>query len=38
MVINTEWGGFGDNGVIDHIRTRFDVALDKESLNPGCQR
>ena len=35
VVINTEWGAFGDNGVIDFIRTKVDRAIDDESLNPG---
>jgi len=35
VVINTEWGAFGDNGVLDFIRTKVDFAIDSESLNPG---
>lgn len=38
MCINTEWGGFGDNGCIDHIRTKYDREVDEGSLNPGKQR
>ncbi|XP_037865065.2 hexokinase HKDC1 isoform X3 [Chlorocebus sabaeus] len=38
MCINTEWGGFGDNGCIDDIRTRYDMEVDEGSLNPGKQR
>ncbi|XP_028682402.2 hexokinase HKDC1 isoform X2 [Macaca mulatta] len=38
MCINTEWGGFGDNGCIDDIRTRYDTEVDEGSLNPGKQR
>ncbi|XP_042552326.1 hexokinase HKDC1 [Dipodomys spectabilis] len=38
MCINTEWGGFGDNGCIDHIRTQYDKEVDEGSLNPGKQR
>ncbi|XP_045217044.2 hexokinase HKDC1 isoform X3 [Macaca fascicularis] len=38
MCINTEWGGFGDNGYIDDIRTRYDTEVDEGSLNPGKQR
>ncbi|XP_010604254.1 hexokinase HKDC1 isoform X3 [Fukomys damarensis] len=38
MCINTEWGGFGDNGCIDDIRTQYDVEVDEGSLNPGKQR
>uniref|UniRef100_A0A2K5VMF4 Hexokinase-2 n=1 Tax=Macaca fascicularis TaxID=9541 RepID=A0A2K5VMF4_MACFA len=37
MCINTEWGGFGDNGCIDDIRTRYDTEVDEGSLNPGKQ-
>ena len=35
VVINTEWGAFGDNGVLDFIRTQVDHDIDRESLNPG---
>ncbi|XP_074152658.1 hexokinase HKDC1 [Sminthopsis crassicaudata] len=38
MCINTEWGGFGDNGCLDEIRTQYDVEVDEGSLNPGKQR
>jgi len=35
VVINTEWGAFGDNGLLDFIRTQVDRDIDAESLNPG---
>lgn len=38
MCINTEWGGFGDNGCIDNIRTKYDIQVDEGSLNAGKQR
>ncbi|XP_060728856.1 hexokinase HKDC1 [Tachysurus vachellii] len=38
MCVNTEWGGFGDNGNIEDIRTRFDREVDNGSLNVGKQR
>lgn len=38
MCINTEWGGFGEDGCIDDIRTRFDGEVDKGSLNIGKQQ
>uniref|UniRef100_A0A8C2T1W2 Hexokinase-2 n=1 Tax=Coturnix japonica TaxID=93934 RepID=A0A8C2T1W2_COTJA len=38
MCINTEWGGFGDNGCIDNIRTKYDKEVDEGSLNAGKQR
>uniref|UniRef100_UPI00398E372A hexokinase HKDC1-like isoform X1 n=1 Tax=Pristiophorus japonicus TaxID=55135 RepID=UPI00398E372A len=38
MCINTEWGGFGDNGCIDNIRTTFDKLVDFNSLNSGEQK
>ncbi|KAH0623521.1 hypothetical protein JD844_006352 [Phrynosoma platyrhinos] len=38
MCINTEWGGFGDNGCIDDLRTTYDKEVDEGSLNPGKQR
>lgn len=37
VVINTEWGAFGSNGVLDFIRCDADNAIDNESLNPGRQ-
>ncbi|KAM4637101.1 LOW QUALITY PROTEIN: hexokinase HKDC1-like [Discoglossus pictus] len=38
MCINTEWGGFGDNGRLDDIQTKYDIDVDEKSLNPGKQR
>ncbi|XP_032112072.1 hexokinase HKDC1 isoform X2 [Sapajus apella] len=38
MCINTEWGGFGDNGCIEDIWTQYDMEVDEGSLNPGKQR
>uniref|UniRef100_A0A0N5AW15 Phosphotransferase n=1 Tax=Syphacia muris TaxID=451379 RepID=A0A0N5AW15_9BILA len=35
MIINTEWGAFGDDGVLDFIRTEHDDFVDKHSINPG---
>ncbi|XP_010777109.1 hexokinase-2-like, partial [Notothenia coriiceps] len=35
MCINTEWGGFGDDGSLKDIQTEFDVKVDKMSINPG---
>ncbi len=37
VVINTEFGAFGDNNVLDFSRTIWDRALDFESVNPGKQ-
>uniref|UniRef100_A0A5F8GI25 Hexokinase-2 n=1 Tax=Monodelphis domestica TaxID=13616 RepID=A0A5F8GI25_MONDO len=37
MCINMEWGAFGDDGVLDDIRTEFDREIDMGSLNPGKQ-
>jgi len=37
VIINTEWGAFGDNGAIDFVRTNVDREVDEESLNPGKQ-
>ena len=37
MVINTEWGAFGDNGELDFVKTKWDVAVDDTSVNPGKQ-
>lgn len=35
MCINTEWGGFGDDGSLRDIQTPFDVTVDETSVNPG---
>ncbi|XP_034539262.1 hexokinase-2-like isoform X2 [Notolabrus celidotus] len=35
MCINTEWGGFGDDGSLKHVLTEFDVEVDKTSINEG---
>lgn len=37
VIINTEWGAFGDNGSWNHLRTKYDEQVDKESMNPGMQ-
>nr|KAG5700615.1 hypothetical protein BaRGS_015445 [Batillaria attramentaria] len=38
MLINTEWGAFGDDGCLDFITTEFDRQVDKHSINAGRQR
>ena len=37
MIVNTEWGAFGENGEIDFLRTKWDKDDDESSLNPGRQ-
>ncbi|XP_026135189.1 putative hexokinase HKDC1 [Carassius auratus] len=37
MCINTEWGAFGDDGVLDDFITSFDREIDAASINPGKQ-
>ncbi|XP_073832745.1 hexokinase A [Musca autumnalis] len=37
VLINTEWGAFGDNGALDFVRTEFDEDVDRHSINPGKQ-
>lgn len=37
MIVNTEWGAFGDDGKLESIRTKYDQLIDKESINPGKQ-
>ncbi|XP_076054238.1 hexokinase type 2-like [Oratosquilla oratoria] len=32
VIIDIEWGAFGDNGVLDFIKTEWDRAVDQESL------
>ncbi len=38
VVINMEWGAFGDYGELDYYRTEYDEILDKESIVPGKQK
>lgn len=37
VMINTEWGAFGDHGTLEFLRTRYDREVDQQSLNPGKQ-
>lgn len=37
VIINTEWGAFGDNGVLNWLITDHDKRVDDESLNPSQQ-
>lgn len=37
VIINTEWGAFGDNGVLNWLMTDHDKRVDDESLNPSQQ-
>ncbi|XP_047525151.1 hexokinase type 2 isoform X1 [Pieris napi] len=37
LLINTEWGAFGDDGTLDFVRTEFDREIDTKSINPGKQ-
>ncbi|TRY90527.1 hypothetical protein DNTS_002655 [Danionella cerebrum] len=37
MCVNTEWGAFGDDGVLDDFITSFDREIDAASINPGKQ-
>lgn len=36
-VVNTEWGAFGDDGVLNSYITKFDKLVDAESRHPGMQ-
>jgi len=38
VIVNCEWGAFGDDGKLDAIRTKYDREIDENSLNPGQQR
>jgi len=35
VVIDIEWGAFGDNGVLDFMKTEFDKEVDRNSLLAG---
>lgn len=37
VIINMEWGAFGDNNRLNHIRTKYDEEVDLASVNPGKQ-
>ncbi|XP_028895053.1 hexokinase type 2 [Zeugodacus cucurbitae] len=37
MLINTEWGALGNNGMLNFLRTEFDDEIDRHSINPGRQ-
>ncbi|CAF0973493.1 unnamed protein product, partial [Didymodactylos carnosus] len=37
VIINMEWGAFGDNNKLNHIRTKYDEEVDLSSINPGKQ-
>lgn len=37
VLINTEWGAFGDNGVLEFVRTQYDRDIDEHSINRGKQ-
>lgn len=37
MLINTEWGAFGEGGTLDFITTEFDRSIDENSINPSKQ-
>lgn len=37
VLINTEWGAFGDDGAIDFLRSDYDREVDKHTVNPGRQ-
>ena len=37
VIINMEWGAFGDDGALDKYRTEFDKEMDKLSINATKQ-
>lgn len=37
VIINMEWGAFGDNGCLNFLLTEYDTEVDKTSLNPKKQ-
>ncbi|XP_023018710.1 hexokinase type 2 [Leptinotarsa decemlineata] len=37
VIINLEWGAFGDDGALDFCRVKYDVDIDKRTINPGKQ-
>ena len=37
VIVNTELGAFGDNNVLDFVRTKWDQTVDQLSSEPGKQ-
>ncbi|KHJ48832.1 Hexokinase [Trichuris suis] len=37
MIVDTEWGGFGDRGEAEFIKTQYDRIVDARSVHPGVQ-
>lgn len=37
VIINTEWGAFGEFGSLEFVRTSYDHEVDKFSINSGNQ-
>ncbi|KAF6770842.1 hypothetical protein AHF37_10632 [Paragonimus kellicotti] len=37
LIINTEWGGFGDSGTLQQFMTKYDKEIDAATLTPGKQ-
>ena len=37
VIVNTEWGAFGDDGKLERWRNEYDRDLDKKSSNPEQQ-
>ena len=37
VIINTEWGAFGDDGKLNYSRNYYDRLLDENSSNSGQQ-
>lgn len=37
VIINCEWGAFGDKGSLDFVRTDYDRIVDENSINKGNQ-
>uniref|UniRef100_A0A915PIY3 Phosphotransferase n=1 Tax=Setaria digitata TaxID=48799 RepID=A0A915PIY3_9BILA len=35
IIINMEWGAFGDDGCLDFVRTIYDSQVDERTINPG---
>lgn len=37
VIVNMEWGSFGNKGCLNHIRTKYDEEVDLASVNSGKQ-
>lgn len=37
IIVNVEWGAFGEGGQLDFVRTEYDIEIDRKSINRSEQ-